>query len=217
MRTDSQIKTDVEAELRWSPEFDDRDIAAKVEGGVVSLTGFVSSYYGKHQAEIAVKRVAGVRAVANDIQVRLASGDAISDPEIARNAATAIKFQLPLALDGVKAIVKEGHVTLEGEVAWNFQRDAVENAVRHLKGVTGVRNFIHLAPRVQPAQIKHHIEEAFRRSAEVDASHISVLADGGQVVLSGKVRSWAERDEAQQTAWAAPGVTRVTNNITVGS
>lgn len=218
MRTDSQIKSDVEAELRWSPEIDDKDVATKVADGVVTLTGFVSSYHEKHQAEVCVKRIAGVRAVANDIEVRIPSHDALSDPEIARNAATAIQFQLPQAktLDGVRAIVKNGHVTLEGEVPWHFERVAVENAVRRLKGVKGVYNSIHITPRVVPTEIKHSIEEAFRRSAEVDAGHVSVIAEGGQVILSGRVRSWAERDEAQQTAWAAPGVTRVTNNITVG-
>jgi osmotically-inducible protein OsmY len=217
MRTDSAIRSNVEAELRWSPQIEEKDIAAKVNDGVVALTGFVQSYYEKHQAELAVKRVAGVTAVANDIEVRIPSSDGLSDPEIARNAAAAVRFQLPLALDSVKTIVEKGHVTLEGEVPWNFQRDAIESAVRNLKGVLGVRNQIRIAPRVVPAQVKTRIEEAFRRSAEVDAKHVNVAAEGGEVVLSGRVRSWAERDEAQQTAWAAPGVTRVTNNITVGA
>jgi osmotically-inducible protein OsmY len=217
MKTDAQIKANVDAELRWSPEFDDRDIAAKVSDGVVTLTGFVRSYYEKHQAEVAVKRLAGVRAVANDIEVRISADDEVSDPELARNAVAAIRFQLPLAPESVKAVVKDGRIILEGEVPWNFQRDAVERAVRNLKGVVSVGNLVRVAPRVAPSRIKHNIEEAFRRSAEVDAGHIMVNADGGEVVLSGTVRSWAERDEAQQTAWAAPGVTRVTNNIMVGA
>jgi osmotically-inducible protein OsmY len=217
MRTDNAIQADVEAELRWSPQLDEKDIAARSSGGVVTLTGFVRSYYEKHQAEVAAKRVAGVTAVANDIEVRIPSGDGLTDPQIARNAAAAVRFQLPTAMNSVQVIVDKGHVTLEGEVPWNFQRDAVESAVRNLKGVVGVRNLVRIAPRVIPAQIKNRIEEAFRRSAEVDAGRIVVAADGGEVVLSGRVRSWAERDEAQQTAWAAPGVTRVTNNITVGA
>jgi osmotically-inducible protein OsmY len=217
MRTDKGIQADVEAELRWTPQLDEKDIAVKAGGGVVTLTGFVRSYYEKHQAEVAAKRVAGVTAVANDIEVRLSSGDELADPQLARNAAAAVRFQLPAGMNSVQVIVDKGHVTLEGEVPWNFQRDAVESAVRNLKGVVGVRNLVRIAPRVVPAQIKNRIEEAFRRSAEVDAGRIVVAAEGGEVVLSGRVRSWAERDEAQQTAWAAPGVTRVTNNITVGA
>lgn len=216
MRTDNDIKQSVDAELRWSPEFDDKDISTKVTSGVVTLTGFVHSYYEKCQAESAAKRVAGVAGVANDIQIRFSSGDGVTDPEIARNAATAVKFQLPSTWENVKVLVNEGRVNLEGEVEWNYQREGIESAIRQLKGVRSVGNMIKIKPRVAPTEIKHRIEEAFRRSAEIDAHHIAVRANGSEVVLSGKVRSWTERDEAQRTAWSAPGVTFVRNEISVG-
>jgi osmotically-inducible protein OsmY len=216
MSTDNDIKLNIDAELRWSPELDEKDISTKVANGVVTLTGFVRSFYEKHQAETAAKRVAGVAAVANDIEVRLASGDGLTDPEIARNAAAVIKFQLPSTWESVKVLVKQGRITLEGEVPWNYQREGIESALRQLKGVLSVGNMIGIKPRVAPTEIKHRIEEAFRRSAEIDADRISVRADGSEVILSGTVVSWAERDQAQRTAWAAPGVTMVKNEIRVG-
>jgi osmotically-inducible protein OsmY len=215
MPTNFDIKRDVEAELRWSPEFDERDIAVKVEDGVVMLTGFVGNYYEKYQAENAVKRVKGVAGVANEIQVRPDGAYGVSDPDIARAAVAALKLALPGVAESVKVIVKQAHLTLEGTVEWYFQRQQAENAVRNLKGVTGVTNLVQIKPRVTPVDVKRRIEEAFRRSAEVDAQHVSVQARDGEVTLSGTVRSWIEREEAQQTAWSAPGVTRVKNEIRV--
>jgi VCBS repeat-containing protein len=179
------------------------------------LDGFVHNYYERMQAERAVKRVKGVAGVANEIQVRLRSGDGLSDPEIARAAVAALKASLPEASENIKVVANQGRLTLEGSVEWNFQRQQAEAAVRHLKGVTSVSDLVHVKPRAEPQQIKRRIEEAFRRSAEVDAEHVAVLARDGQVTLSGTVRSWAERDEAQRTAWSAPGVTQVRNEITV--
>jgi osmotically-inducible protein OsmY len=215
MKTDSDIKRDVEAELRWSPDIDETDVAVKVNGGAVTLTGFVGSYLEKNQAESAVKRVGGVAGVANDIQVRLAPGIRTEDPEIVRAAIAAIKFELPLSADNLKVLVHQGHLTLEGCVEWNFQRERVENAVRRLRGVMALNNQITIKPLVKASEIKHLIEDAFRRSAEVDANRISVKADGGTVVLSGDVRTWTERIQAQRTAWSAPGVTQVKNEISV--
>jgi osmotically-inducible protein OsmY len=218
MKTDSDIKRDVEVELRWSPDVDETDIAVKVNGSVVTLTGFVHTYFEKYQAESAVKRIAGVAGVANDIQVSLPSTEGPEDPEIARAAVAAVRFVLPTNTDNVKVLVHKGHVTLEGAVEWNFQRERVESAVRNLRGVMVITNHVKVKPRVTPvpATIKHMIEDAFRRSAEVDANHISVRADGGTVTLSGKVRTWTERTQAQQTAWSAPGVMEVRNEISIG-
>jgi osmotically-inducible protein OsmY len=214
-RSDAEIERDVKDELRWDPDLDASDIAVAVKDGVVTLTGFVKSYTDKYEAEAAVKRVAGVRAVANDLEVRIPSVDERPDPDIARDAVAAIKSQLPISSEKIKVIVKNGWVTLEGDVEWQYQRQTAENAVRRIKGVKGVINQILLKPHVEPDEIKRKIQEAFRRSAEVDANRIVIETNGGEVVLKGSVRSWAEREEAERTAWAAPGITKVVNQIVV--
>lgn len=216
MKSDLEIKKDVEAELRWAPDVDDTDIAVKVNGGAVTLSGFASSYLEKYRAEIAVRRVRGVAAVANDIRVKpLAGGPA--DPEIARAAIAALKAELPVTWEQIKPVVKDGHVSLEGIAEWQYQRERAENAMRRLKGVTGVQNLIRIKPSVAPENIKYRIEDAFRRIAQVDADRITVDAQGSDVTLRGEVRSWAEHDQAQRTAWSAPGVTNVRNELTVRS
>jgi osmotically-inducible protein OsmY len=217
MRTDSDIKRDVEAELKWDPDIDATDIAVAVKGGVVTLTGFVRSYTHKYQAERDVKRVAGVAGVANDIEVRLPSGSERPDPEIARDAVAALKAELPYSSQNMKVVVKNGWVELEGTAEWNYQRTRAEEAVRRVKGIRGVSNLIVLKPSVAPSEIKNKIEEAFRRSAEIDAKRVTVEANGSEVILKGTVRSWAERQEAERAAWRAPGVTKVDNRITISA
>jgi osmotically-inducible protein OsmY len=215
MRSDSDMKRDVEDELRWDPDIDSTDIAVTVKNGVVTLAGFTRSYSDKLEAEAAAKRVAGVVGLANDIEVRLPNLDQRPDPEIARDAIAAIKNRLPLISEQLKVLVRNGWITLEGEIEWDFQRLSAERAVRRVKGVKGVTNSIQLKPHVQPTEIKRKIEEAFRRSAEIDASRITVEAIGGDVILKGTVRSWAERQEAERAAWSAPGVRRVDDRITI--
>lgn len=215
MRSDSDIKRDVEDELRWDPDIDATDIGVAVNKGVVTLTGFVRSYSEKWEAEVAAKRVSGVLGVANDIEVRLPGSDERPDPDIARDAVTQLRVYLPDAAEHLKVIVKNGWVTLEGEVEWNYQRERAESAVRWLRGVKGVSNWIKLKPRFSPTEVKRKIEEAFRRNAEIDADHIVVESTNGTVVLKGTVRSRAEREEAERAAWAAPGVTKVENRIVV--
>jgi len=214
MKSDADIRRDVEAELKWSPEVDETDIAIKVNTGEVTLTGYVRSFYEKFQAEVAIKRVKGVAAVANDIQVRQFAG-APTDPQIARAAVAALKFELPVTWEKIRPVVQQGRVTLEGAVEWQYQREAAERAVRHLSGVITVLNSITITPKVHAKDIKHSIEDAFRRIAHVDADHITVDTRGSDVTLRGEVQSWAERDEAQRTAWSAPGVSNVVNELRV--
>ena len=215
MRSDIDIKRDVEAELRWNPDIDATDIAVSVKDGVVTLSGFVRSYAQKFEAEQTAKRVSGFRAVANDIEVRLPIFNQRPDPEIARDAVAEIQNNLPYSSDHVRVVVRDGWVTLEGSVEWNYQRERAEQVVRRVRGVKGITNLIELQPRVPPVEVKHKIEEAFRRSAELDANRITVETEGGVVTLRGTVRSWAERQEAERVAWATPGVVRVNNLITI--
>jgi len=215
MKPDNEIERDVKAELEWNPDLDASDIAVSVKKGVVTLAGYVKSYTDKYEAEAAAKRVAGVVAVANDLEVRMPAVDERPDPDIARDAVAAIKSQLPISWENIKVIVKNGWVTLEGEVEWQYQRQTAENAVRRIKGVKGVSNTILLKPRAEPTEIKRKIQEAFRRHAEIDANRIDVETHGGEVVLKGNVRSWIEREEAERAAWAAPGVTKVEDRIVV--
>jgi osmotically-inducible protein OsmY len=215
MRSESDIRRDVEGELRWDPDIDATDIAVTVNNGVVTLAGFVRSFMQKYQAEVDAKRVAGVVAVANDIEIRLPGVDERPDPEIARDAIQRIKSELPFAWDEIRVVVKSGWVTLEGEVEWNYQRGRAEAAVRRVRGLKGVTNSIEVKPHVAPSEIRRKIEDALRRAAEIDASRITVETVGSEVILRGTVRSWAERQEAERAAWWAPGVSKVDNRIII--
>jgi osmotically-inducible protein OsmY len=215
MRTDKVIQEDVEEELRWDPDLDGTNITVSVKDGVVTLTGFVKSLPHKYEAESAAKRVAGVRAVVNDLEVRLSAIDQRPDPDIARDAIAAIKSELPISPETIKVVVRDGWVTLEGQVEWQYHKKIAENAVRGVRGVKGVANMIALKPRAEPTDIWNKIQEALKRNAEVDANRIIVETNGSEVILSGTVRSWLERHEAERVAWSAPGVTNVEDRIVV--
>jgi len=213
MKSDSEIRHDVERELAWEPSIDERRIGVSVVDGIVTLTGELSTYSERWNAERAVERVKEVRGIVNELTVK--SSFERTDVDIAKAAVDALKWNVMVPSDKVTVKVRNGWVTLTGDVNWDYQRRAAERAVRNLPGVVGITNSITIRPRVEPKELKKSIEETFKREAALDAEHISVEVDGGEVTLRGSVKSWVERREAEKAAWAAPGVTAVHNHITV--
>ncbi|MEA2257699.1 MAG: hypothetical protein QOJ51_524 [Acidobacteriaceae bacterium] len=212
-RTDQEIQTDVLAELRWDLGTPAKDIGVAVKDGVVTLTGTVDTYLNKWRAEQAAHHVTGVTAVANDVAVRTIGER--TDSDIAAAAVHALKWNTSIPADKIHVTVDKGWVTIKGEVEWQYQKQEVERVIRPLWGVKGVSNLITVKPLASPADLKRKIEDALVRSAQVDAKSITVEVQGSKAVLKGRVRSWAEREEAERTAWLAPGIAAVDNQISL--
>lgn len=215
MKPDLELQQDVQEELQWEPSLDAARIGVAADHGVIVLTGHVSSYGKKWQAEKAAKRVNGVEAVANDIEVEYLEMASPDDASIAQRALSALDWNVSVPKGRLHVTVAGGWLTLEGEVEWFYQKRAAEDAVRDLMGVRGITNNVVVKPRVRAAEVKEKIEAALRRSAECDAQKIAVEATGTAVVLRGTVRSWAEHEDALNAAWAAPGVTRVEDHLSI--
>jgi osmotically-inducible protein OsmY len=213
--TDRQLQQNVLSALDWDPSIDATDIGVTVDNGIVTLRGDVKTFAEKAAAERVTLRVYGVKGLANDVTVRVIAGSKRTDTEIAAAAVNALNWSAMVPKDHVTVTVTNGIVSLKGEVNWNFQREAAARAVRDLLGVVSVSNLIALKPHVREADVQAKIEEALKRSAEVDARRINVHATDGRVTLSGNVRSAAERREAALAAWAAPGVREVENHVVV--
>jgi osmotically-inducible protein OsmY len=213
--TDMELKRHVEDALSWEPSIDAAEIGVSINDGVVTLRGDVGTYSEKSIAERVSLAVYGVKAVANDLEVRLMKASVRTDTDIAQAAATALEWNTVVPSKRVTVSVSDGWVTLKGTLDWNYQKDAAFRAVRDLAGVRGVTNLITVQPRVKTADVRDKIEAAFKRSAEIDARRINVTATEGKVILSGNVHSWAERKEAERAAWAAPGVTQVDDRLAI--
>lgn len=216
MKTDALLKNDIIGELAWDPVVKSTDVGVIVKEGVVTLTGTLSSYAEKFAAERAAQRVAGVKGLAIDLKVQLPSQHERSDADIALAAERALEWSTLVPDGRVQVMTEKGHVTLTGEVAWDYQRAAALRAVRDLLGVTGLSDLIRITPHASPSLIQQDIHDALARQAHREARHLNVAVSGSEVTLSGHVNSWAERDAAQGAAWSAPGVATVVNEIVVG-
>ena len=215
MKTDAQVQHDVLAELNWEPSINAAGIGVEVSDGVVTLAGHVASFAEKWDAERVAQRVAGVQALAVEIEVTLPGSSVRSDSDIARSAVHALEWSTYVPRDAVKVLVEGGHATLSGEVDWEYQRQAAASGVRSLMGVTGISDQIALKPKASVPAIKADIEAALKRGAKLDAARVAVHVEGGVVTLSGPVHSWPERYLARNAAWAGHGVCRVIDNMTV--
>ena len=215
MKTDAQIHKDVIAQLEYEPWLNAAEIGVSVKNGVVTLTGLVDTYAKKTVAEQAVRKIAGVKAVAEDIQVGISPDFRKTDTEIAAAVVTALQWHTAVIEDQIKIKVEDGVVTLEGQVEWNFQRTAAGDAIQDLTGVRKVNNYIIVKPALKPADVKREIMEAFHRSATIDAQKITVDTIGNKVILRGRVRSLVEKEDAENAAWSAPGVDTVANDLEI--
>lgn len=216
MYSDTALQKNVIEELAWEPSLAATEIGVAAKDGVVTLTGNVHTFSQKYTAEKAARRISGVMALADDLEVHLLPQHKRNDTEIAHAALNAFGWNVAVPDDKIQLEVEDGWVTLRGQVDWDYQRRAAEGSIRSLAGVRGVSNMIVVTPRVSPTDVKGKIESALERHAEVDSKHIQVSASDGKVTLRGTVRSWTERSDAERAAWAAPGVRHVEDLLTIG-
>lgn len=215
MKTDEDLKQDVLDELEWEPSINATQIGVTAKNGIVTLSGHVDTYGEKLAAEKAAKRVSGVKAVVEEIDVKIPGRDTRTDEDIAQMALNNLKWNTTVPDDRVLLKVEGGWITMEGTVDWNYQKDAAKRAIEHLAGVRGVTNRIQVRSTAHPRDVKEKIRKAFERNATIDAGNVTVQVEGHKVVLSGSVQSWAEKRQAENAAWSAPGVTNVENNIRI--
>jgi len=215
MKSDVQIQKDVMEELKWEPTLSSSQIGVAAKEGVVTLAGMVDTYLQKLSAERAAKRVAGVKAVAEDLMVGPSAGHAKTDAEIAAAALNALKWNSAVQDEKIKLKVESGIVTLEGEAEWEYQRAQAKRSVEALSGVKLVLNLINLKPKITAEDVEQKISAAFQRHASIDSKAIHVSVTGNRITLTGKVRSFREKDDAAEAAWAAPGVTSVKNDLSI--
>ena len=217
MKTDIEIQKDVMDELKWEPLLSASEIGVAVKQGVVTLSGTVDSFSKKEEAENAAKRVSGVKAMAEDIEVKPFATNQKNDTEIARMIADSLKWHSAVQEDKIKVKVEDGWVTLEGEVEWEYQKDAIKNSIKNLVGIIGISNIISVKPTITAKDIKQKISLAFHRSATLDAGRIDIEIQGNKAILSGRVRSWAEKNDAENAAWKAQGITSIENKLIIDS
>ena len=215
MKTDTQLRNDVQAELHWAPEVKASEVGVIAKDGVVTLTGHLASHAEKYAVERAAQRVHGVKALAVELTVKLPFDNQRTDADIGLAAERALAWNVLVPDDKVRPMIEKGWLTLNGEVEWEYQRSAAENAVRDLMGVTGVSNLVKVKPKVSPADVEKKIHEALSRQAEREANRLAITVNGSQVTLRGTVHSWTERDAVQGAAWATPGVSVVVNDLLV--
>jgi osmotically-inducible protein OsmY len=216
MKTDADLKRDVQAELAWDPAVRSTQIGVAVKDGVVTLTGHLETYAEKYAAERTLRRVSGVKAIALELDVRLSPEHRRSDTDVATAAEQALKWNTLVPVDEVRLTVDKGWVTLQGEVEWDYQRRSAEKAIRPLMGVVGISNEITVKPKVRPTDLQARISEALKRQVEREVKQLDIKVDGSTVTLRGIVNSWHERDAVQGVAWSAPGVQAVINELRIG-
>ena len=212
---DTELRRRVLEELDWEPSVDASAIGVAAKEGVVTLTGTVANYAQKRNAEHAAKRVSGVKAVAEDLAIKLPGAAERGDTDIAQSVLSGLRFNVSVPREGIQVTVENGWVTLDGKVEWQFQKNNAENAIKYTMGVKGITNRISVKPRISAADVKSKIEGAFARRAQLDANQIKVESTDNKVVLRGSVRSWQAKEQAEQAAWSAPGVSSVENDVIV--
>lgn len=215
MTSNSDLQEKVTEELLWDPCVDASHIGVTANDGIVTLTGYVTSYFEKKKCERVAKRVANVKAVVDELDLKLPGVAHRNDLDIAESAVSALKLNVLIPKDKVQVTVDNGWIVLEGEVDWQYQRGAAEEALRPMLGVKGIMNKIHVKPGARASDVKSKIQSALVRNAQIDANNITVETDGGTAILRGHVRSWAEKEQAESAAWSAPGITMVKNDVSI--